>query len=106
MRTWVVVAAYNEQRRLARTLSDLCAVCPNVVVVDDGSGDGTERVALEHPVWVLRHVINCGQGAALQTGIDFAVQHVRRSGRHLRRRWTALRRRDRPYGAAGAGWPR
>jgi glycosyltransferase involved in cell wall biosynthesis len=73
-RTWVVVAAYNEERRLGKTLGGLCAVCPNVIVVDDGSADGTERVALEHPVWVLRHVVNCGQGAALQTGIDFALR--------------------------------
>ena len=73
-RVWVVVAAYNEERRLGETLRRLCAVCPNVVVVDDGSADGTERVALAHPVWVLRHIINCGQGAALQTGIDFALR--------------------------------
>jgi len=73
-RVWVVVAAYNEERRLGETLRGLCAVCPNVVVVDDGSSDGTERVALAHSVWVLRHVVNCGQGAALQTGIDFALR--------------------------------
>jgi glycosyltransferase involved in cell wall biosynthesis len=73
-RVWVVVAAYNEERRLGETLRGLCAVCPNVVVVDDGSSDATEAAALRHPVWVLRHVINCGQGAALQTGIDFALR--------------------------------
>jgi glycosyltransferase involved in cell wall biosynthesis len=43
------------------------------VVVDDGSRDDTADVALRHPVWVLRHRLNCGQGAALQTGIDFAL---------------------------------
>jgi glycosyltransferase involved in cell wall biosynthesis len=72
-RVWVVVAAYNEERRLGDTLLGLCAAGPNVVVVDDGSADNTERVALRYPVWVLRHVVNCGQGAALQTGIDFAL---------------------------------
>jgi glycosyltransferase involved in cell wall biosynthesis len=71
---WVVVAAYNEGRRLGRTLHGLCAVCRDVVVVDDGSTDDTQQVALTHPVWVLRHVINCGQGAALQTGIEFALR--------------------------------
>ncbi len=70
---WVVVAAYNEGRRLGDTLEALCPYCPNVVVVDDGSADDTAEAALRHPVWVLRHVINCGQGAALQTGIDFAL---------------------------------
>jgi polyprenyl-phospho-N-acetylgalactosaminyl synthase len=67
------VAAYNEGRRLARTLDGLRALCPRVVVVDDGSADDTADVALRHDVWVLRHLVNCGQGAALQTGIDFAL---------------------------------
>ncbi len=71
--TWVVIAAYNESRRLGLTLAGLCPVYPQVVVVDDGSTDATGQVALEYPVWLLRHVINCGQGAALQTGIDFAL---------------------------------
>jgi glycosyltransferase involved in cell wall biosynthesis len=73
-RVWVVIAAYNEERRLGSTLSGLCAVCPNVVVVDDGSADRTAEVALAQRVWLLRHVVNCGQGAALQTGIDFALR--------------------------------
>jgi len=44
-----------------------------IVVVDDGSSDATFDIARTFPVWVLRHPINCGQGAALQTGIDFAL---------------------------------
>jgi len=71
--TWVVIAAYNEARRLGETLAALCPAYPQVVVVDDGSTDATGRVALDHPVWLLRHIVNCGQGAALQTGIDFAL---------------------------------
>ena len=71
---WVVVAAYNEAPRLGDTLDGLCRGNANVVVVDDGSSDGTSAVALRHPVWLLRHLVNCGQGAALQTGIDFALQ--------------------------------
>jgi glycosyltransferase involved in cell wall biosynthesis len=70
---WVIVAAYNEGRRLGATLAGLCRDYPNVVVVDDGSRDDTGAAALKHPVWLLQHVINCGQGAALQTGIDFAL---------------------------------
>ena len=44
-----------------------------VIVVDDGSGDDSREVAAGFPVWRLSHAINCGQGAALQTGIDFAL---------------------------------
>ncbi len=72
---WVVIAAYNEGARLGKTLDGLCAYAGRVVVVDDGSRDDTRAVALGHPVWVLRHPVNCGQGAALQTGIDFALAH-------------------------------
>lgn len=71
---WVVVPAYNEGRRLEQTLRGLCERHPNVVVVDDGSADDTSAVALGQEVWVLRHLVNCGQGASLQTGIDFALQ--------------------------------
>lgn len=70
---WVVVAAYNEGERLAVTLRGLLPFAPNVVVVDDGSRDDTAVVARRFPVWVLQHPINRGQGAALQTGLDFAL---------------------------------
>jgi len=70
---WVVVTAYNEEQRLGQTLRLLCAKYGNVVVVDDGSNDHTSDVAVEYPIWLLRHAVNCGQGAALQTGVHFAL---------------------------------
>jgi polyprenyl-phospho-N-acetylgalactosaminyl synthase len=70
---WIVIAAYNEGERLAVTLAGLLPFSTNVIVVDDGSRDHTSEVAKRFPVWVLRHPINRGQGAALQTGIDFAL---------------------------------
>jgi glycosyltransferase involved in cell wall biosynthesis len=73
--TWIVVAAYNEGRRLATALDALAGHgYRNVVVVDDGSRDNTHQVALAAGAWALRHVMNRGQGAALQTGIDFALR--------------------------------
>lgn len=72
--TWVIVPAYNESTRLTATLSKLCQAGDyQVVVVDDGSKDETAHVAATWPVHVLRHPINCGQGAAIQTGIDYAL---------------------------------
>lgn len=71
---WIVVPAYNEQTRLATTLAALRARRDPVVVVDDGSTDRTGQIADQEGVWYLRHLFNCGQGAALQTGIDFAVR--------------------------------
>ena len=70
---WIVVAAFGEGPRLRGALEPLCASWPQVVVVDDGSSDETFAEAVKLPVWVLRHPVNCGQGAALQTGIDFAL---------------------------------
>ncbi len=40
---------------------------------DDGSTDATGAVAATHRVWLLRHPVNCGEGAALRTGIAFAL---------------------------------
>jgi glycosyltransferase involved in cell wall biosynthesis len=73
MRPFVVIAAFNEEARLPSVLAGLAGY--DVAVVDDGSSDQTAACALRFPVWVLRHPVNCGQGAALRTGIAFALQH-------------------------------
>jgi glycosyltransferase involved in cell wall biosynthesis len=70
---WVVVAAYNEGQVIGRVVAGCRAVWPNVVVVDDGSSDDTGVAARGAGAVVLRHIINLGQGAALQTGIDYAL---------------------------------
>ena len=70
---WVVIAAYNEGRRIGTVLDSLSPVARNIVVVDDGSKDDTGSTVLERPVWLLTHPANLGQGAALQTGIAFAL---------------------------------
>ena len=71
---WIVVPAYNEAARIGRTVEGLVQHFSNVIVVDDGSRDNTYEKIEKLPVWALRHPINLGQGAALQTGIDFALQ--------------------------------
>jgi glycosyltransferase involved in cell wall biosynthesis len=74
---WVIIAAYNEASVLARTLDELleCSRSYNLVVIDDGSTDGTSAAAREFEVHLLRHPINMGQGAALGTGIEYALRH-------------------------------
>jgi len=72
--TCVVIAAYNEAPAIGRVLSELCQSPYRVVVVDDGSTDGTLKEACAFPVTILHHAVNLGQGAALQTGISFALQ--------------------------------
>ncbi|MCE9546454.1 MAG: glycosyltransferase family 2 protein [Planctomycetia bacterium] len=70
---WIVVPAYNEGSALATPLAALCQRYRHIVVIDDGSLDDTSAVAARFPVCVVRHAINLGQGAALQTGLDFAL---------------------------------
>ena len=71
---YVVIAAYNEATCIGRVVEDVAKVLPNVIVVDDGSVDGTAAAARASARFVLRHAINRGQGAALQTGIEFALR--------------------------------
>lgn len=71
---FVVVPAYNEGARLTKVLDELGRTGYHIVVVDDGSCDQTSDVARSHGCSVLRHVFNRGQGAALQTGITFAIR--------------------------------
>ena len=70
---WIVVAAFNEARLVGRVVRELLTICPNVVVVDDGSTDGTGEQALTAGAVVVTHVFNLGQGAALQTGLEYAL---------------------------------
>lgn len=69
----VILPAYNEAAVLDEVLSDLTRLPYQVIVVDDGSTDETPRIAEKYPVHFLRHVCNLGQGAALQTGITYAL---------------------------------
>ncbi len=73
----VVIPAYNEAVGIGTVLQSLpkkvyhYRVLP--IVVDDGSKDNTSQVARDHNARVIRHIINRGQGAALKTGIEYAV---------------------------------
>jgi polyprenyl-phospho-N-acetylgalactosaminyl synthase len=72
--TFVIVPTYNEERVILSTLESLLSYDYTIVVVDDGSRDGTWDIARSLPVYTLRHLVNLGQGAALQTGMAFALQ--------------------------------
>ncbi len=71
---FVIIPAYNESACIAQVAREVRAAYPHVVVVDDGSHDDTAEAAKRGATYVLRHPINRGQGAALQTGITFALQ--------------------------------
>jgi glycosyltransferase involved in cell wall biosynthesis len=71
--TWIVVPAYQEQKTIGTVVTELRSSYPHVVVVDDGSGDETAAEARSAGAMVLRHIVNRGQGAALQTGLSFSL---------------------------------
>lgn len=70
---WLVIPCYNEGDRLNGVLDRVVPLGVSVVVVDDGSDVPVELARTD--VHVARHCINLGQGAALQTGIDYAIEH-------------------------------
>ena len=70
---FVVIAAYNEADVIRPVVDSVFAACSKVVVVDDASVDGTADALRDSSACVLHHCVNRGQGAALQTGIEFAL---------------------------------
>ncbi len=73
MKTLIVVPAYNEATTIAQVLNAFGETY-DVVVVDDGSIDGTGEIARAGGATILRHVVNRGLGAALRTGFAYAIQ--------------------------------
>jgi polyprenyl-phospho-N-acetylgalactosaminyl synthase len=69
---WVVIPVYNEAPVLEGVLREVLAVFPNVVCIDDGSRDGSVDAVLRTRAHLVRHPVNLGQGAALQTGLTYA----------------------------------
>jgi len=68
---YVVVALYNEESVIKGVIDGLHEHFSNVVCIDDGSTDNSAEVAEKAGAIVIRHPMNLGQGAALQTGIAY-----------------------------------
>ncbi|MEA2933386.1 MAG: polyprenyl-phospho-N-acetylgalactosaminyl synthase [Variibacter sp.] len=71
---FVVIAAYNEGAVIGDVIASLRRSYSRVIVVDDGSHDETAARARDAGALVIEHPINLGQGAALQTGLDYALK--------------------------------
>lgn len=69
---WIVIPAFNEATVIGDVIADVRSVFGNVVCVDDGSRDDTGDSALRAGAHVVRHPVNLGQGAAIQTGVEYA----------------------------------
>lgn len=71
--TAIVIPVYNEAEVIDSVVTQALAHFDRVVCVDDGSTDGSAEVVARTRAYLVRHPINLGQGAALQTGIEFAL---------------------------------
>lgn len=74
-----VIPTYQNAKTLLKVVADVHRVVDTVIVVDDGSNDGTaalldKATGSERPEKVLTHPKNCGKGAALKTGLTYARQ--------------------------------
>jgi len=71
--TWVVIPLYNEEQVIGEVIAQVRTTFEQVVCVDDGSSDRSGDVAARAGARVVRHPVNLGQGAALQTGFEYAL---------------------------------
>ena len=71
---WVVVPMHDEGAVISEVIHELLEAFDGVVAVDDGSRDSCGAVARGAGAQVIRHSVNLGQGAALQTGISYALE--------------------------------
>jgi len=71
--TCLIVPVFNEVTVVREVLETAHKSFSRIVCVDDGSSDGSAEQIRDAGATLLRHAINLGQGAALQTGIEFAL---------------------------------
>jgi glycosyltransferase involved in cell wall biosynthesis len=101
-----IVPAYNEVAAIATTVADIRTHAPefDIVVIDDGSTDGTEGAARAAGAIVVRHPFNLGIGGAVQSGYQYALERGydvavqvdgdgQHDARHIRDLLSELRRR-------------
>lgn len=71
---WIIIPLYNEAQVIGEVIDKLKPHFTNILCIDDGSSDRSGNIARTAGARVVTHPINLGQGAALQTGFDFALE--------------------------------
>lgn len=69
---WLVVPCFNEGTVIEDVLRNALRTFPNIVAVDDGSADDSAAAIHRAGAHLVRHPVNLGQGAAIQTGVEYA----------------------------------
>lgn len=74
MRSCVLIPSYNVEQTIGDIVKEIKEAGFEVIVVDDGSTDNTQKVASENGAIVMRHIKNLGKGASLKEGFDFVLR--------------------------------
>lgn len=70
---WIAIPAYNEERTIRGLVQSALALCPRVLVVDDGSSDTTVAQLQGLPATLLKHPVNQGKAASLRSAFEHAL---------------------------------
>jgi glycosyltransferase involved in cell wall biosynthesis len=68
---YILIPVYNEEKKIKSVISGLCPIFENIVVVNDGSTDSTQKILESLNVVLLNHSVNLGQGASITTGFKY-----------------------------------
>ena len=91
---WLVIPAYNEGQVIADVVEGAARRSPTSSCVDDGSTDESAEHVATTGAHLVRHPVNLGQGAALQTGLEYALRPARRRATSPPSTRTASTRRE------------
>ena len=72
--TIIVIPSYNEYRTIGDIVRDIVKMGLSILVVDDGSSDKTERMALDNGALVIRNKQNLGKGLSVRQGIKYVLE--------------------------------
>jgi glycosyltransferase involved in cell wall biosynthesis len=75
--TVAVIPSYNEARTIGSVVRDVVQMGLSVLVVDDGSVDATERIALDNGAMVIRHKRNMGKGHSVREGVRYVAEKTK-----------------------------
>lgn len=70
--TWLIIPCFNEGSVIGDVITNARATFPNIVAVNDGSADNSAAAIHAAGAHLVNHPVNLGQGAAIQTGVEYA----------------------------------